>query len=327
MSDEYESLILKSLDGTITMQEREALEHWMRLSPENTRQVESMKAIWKATPSRTITSDFDTSGEWQKLKHSLDQEGASQSVVKPIWSSVYFKVAAAVSLLLMSLFIFYLNSDTTIINGPGEITTIALPDGSNITMRGKSTLRYDDDFNTTQRLISFEGEAFFDITGNPAKPFVIKTEDAVVEVIGTSFNVRAIEGEATTAVYVVTGKVKVSNDKFKQAIALVPGETGVFSKREGSLLKIADENSNALSWKSKKLSFRKTSLYKVVESVEHYFDIQIGIENEKLRDCRFTSEFDNPTLEEVMEALTVSLDLTFTKNENGTYTLSGKGCL
>jgi transmembrane sensor len=334
MSDLHDDLILKSLNGTLTAEEQKTLEEWINASSENHQQVESFRAIWKATRAETSSLDFQTTDEWQRLKNHIERQ-ADASVVKerPILSSLYFKIAASITLVAIASFAIYLSmqsSSITISGRSGAHTSVMLPDGSQVILNGTSELTYDkNNFNASERAIRFEGEAFFDIARNPEKPFRIDTRDVTVEVLGTSFNVRAIEQEINSTVYVVAGKVKVSNSEFRQEVSLLPGETGTFNQQTATLVKLGAEaeNTNALSWRDKRLVFKGTPLHQVVESMEHYFDIRIGIEGDKLRDCRFTSNFDNPTLEEVVEALTVSLDLKFDRNDNGTYTVSGKGCL
>jgi ferric-dicitrate binding protein FerR (iron transport regulator) len=333
MSEQYDDLILKSLDGTLTSEEQKTLEQWIQQSPENKQQMESFKAIWKATNSKTSVPDFSTLDEWQRLKEKTVSISSADNVERQraMWVPIYKIAAAAAVLILAAVAVRYFSNDHqdqpkyTKVEAHGVVTTVSLPDGSTVVLNKTGELIYDNRFNETERAVSFKGEAFFDIAKNPEKKFIIKTSNTAIEVLGTSFNVRAMEQETNTSVYVVTGKVKVS-DNNASMITLVPGETGTYNQSNHVLEKSLAEDGNALAWRDRKLNFKATRLHKVVTSVEQYFGVQIKLEGEKLGECRFTSSFDNPTLEEVIEAISVSLDLEFKSTGINQYTIIGKGC-
>lgn len=329
MSEQFENLILKSLQGTLTKEEHEALERWINLSPENSQQMESFKTIWKATNDKASIPDFETASEWERLKKTIDVSRGPLQKQKSLWAPV-FKVAATVALLIVGSFIIHLTlrePQFTTIESTSEIRSAMLPDGTTVVLNKGAKIVFPDNFNAEDRVVMFSGEAFFDVARNPAKPFVINTGDADVEVVGTSFNVRSVEGEPATSVYVVTGKVKVSGPGAGSDVLVIPGEMASYDRSSGLLQKTSqNETSNALAWRDRKLTFRATQLSKVIEAMEHYFNIHITPEDPGLLNCRFTSTFDDPTLEEVLEALSVSLDLKFSKQNNDTYVLSGKGC-
>jgi ferric-dicitrate binding protein FerR (iron transport regulator) len=86
---------------------------------------------------------------------------------------------------------------------------------------------------------------------------------------------------------------------------------------------VGDENET--SWRTGKLIFRKTSLTEVARTLEHYFHISITINTEALASCRFTSSFDNPSLEEVIEAISLSMNVNVLRHQE-TYIIDGEGC-
>jgi ferric-dicitrate binding protein FerR (iron transport regulator) len=88
---------------------------------------------------------------------------------------------------------------------------------------------------------------------------------------------------------------------------------------------LTSDDSNILAWKEKRLIFQKSPLNSVAKNLEAYFKIDIEIMNEDIGRCRFTGSFDQPTLEEIIEALSVSLDLTIVKKDD-TYVVDGNGC-
>ena len=85
------------------------------------------------------------------------------------------------------------------------------------------------------------------------------------------------------------------------------------------------ESQNVLAWKEKQLIFKRSSLSTVIKNLETYFRIDMEIRNEDISRCRFTGSFSEPTLEEIIEALSVSLDLNIIKKDD-IYIVDGNGC-
>jgi transmembrane sensor len=88
---------------------------------------------------------------------------------------------------------------------------------------------------------NFEGDGFFEIAKNPAKPFIIKAKEAEIKVLGTSFNVNTKKGEDRVEVLVETGKVKLTNVKDKKYRILEPGDLGKLNNNELSKKKNSDK--------------------------------------------------------------------------------------
>ena len=324
MTEPYDQLILKSLSGTATTDEQQLLTSWTEQSAENKKMLEDYRQVWELSGSKPLP-DFDSMAELKKLETKLDQGDKKTRVLSP-YRSLAFKVAASITLLIVWSFLFYqvvFKTETIVKESGAEKIQFTLPHGSVVWLNEKSKVTYVSDFNN-ERHIELSGEAFFEVTHNPDKPFVIQADKSEVKVLGTSFNVRAYENESQNEVYVVTGKVSLA-DNSEQNIVLSPGEEGILDKQNGVLSRSAETNPNHIAWKSKQLIFKKTSLTEVAETLEKYFQISITVKNPDLKKCRFTSSFNNPTLEEVIEAISIALNLNIV-HQNKKYTFDGEGC-
>ena len=324
MTEPYDQLILKSLSGTATTDEQQLLTSWTEQSAENKKMLEDYRQVWELSGSKPLP-DFDSMAELKKLETKLDQGDKKTRVLSP-YRSLAFKVAASITLLIVWSFLFYqvvFKTETIVKESGAEKIQFTLPHGSVVWLNEKSKVTYVSDFNN-ERHIELSGEAFFEVTHNPDKPFVIQADKSEVKVLGTSFNVRAYENESQNEVYVVTGKVSLA-DNSEQNIVLSPGEEGILDKQNGVLSRSAETNPNHIAWKSKQLIFKKTSLTEVAETLEKYFQISITVKNPDLKKCRFTSSFNNPTLEEVIEAISIALNLNIV-HQNKKYTFYGEGC-
>ncbi len=324
MTEFYDQLILKCLSGTATAEEQEQLAHWTEQSVENKKTLEDYRQVWKLGDSKSLP-DFDSVSELKQLETKLNQEDKKIKVLSP-YGSLVFKVAASITLLIVCSFLFYqlvFKTETIVKESGAEKIQFTLPDGSVVWLNERSKITYTSDFNS-ERHIELSGEGFFEVTRNPDKPFVIRADKSEVKVLGTSFNVRAYENESHNEVYVVTGKVSLADDS-DQSIILSPGEEGILDKQKNLLTRNAETNPNDLAWKSKQLIFKKTSLTEVAETLEKYFQISITVKNPDLQKCRFTSSFNDPTLEEVIEAISIALNLNIV-HQNKKYMFDGEGC-
>ncbi|MDQ4139688.1 MAG: DUF4974 domain-containing protein, partial [Bacteroidota bacterium] len=120
-------------------------------------------------------------------------------------------------------------------------------------------------------------------------------------------------------------KVAFARTETDDAIFLVPGQEGVIGDKTPVARKQTIQNENFRSWKTKNLTFSNTQLDQLTNELESYFNIKITIQNEALRQCRFTTSFRNPDLKEVLDILAITGNLTIT--QKGTeYFINGPGC-
>jgi transmembrane sensor len=324
MANEKDHLILRYLQNRMLPEERQAFESWCNESGENRKLVDDLQQAWLLTGSKAATPDFQSEEEWQKLAHFLLPH--REIPARALYPATYwFRIAASFLLLLAFSSILYytfFSVKEVVIQTEGNTFSAVLPDGSEVWLNSGSRIVYDRDFKN--RYIRLEGEAFFDVKRNPQKPFIISTGGANIKVLGTSFNVRAYRHEIQTKVFVVTGKVSLSRDAQSEGIVLIPGVTGILSSN-GHLSKATGEDLNQLSWKTRQLVFKKTPMAGVIKTLRSYFKKDIAVKHDELLNCRFTSTFDDPTLEEVIETLQVTFDLKI-ERQRDTYMLDGSGC-
>jgi transmembrane sensor len=330
MQEHYEHLILKLLDGTISPAEKKELDRWMEESARNKEIVERSRLLWKTSQQPSTAVNFQTEQEWEKLASSIKELPTERAIERSLSPKTYsLKVAASIVLLILCSFILYLTvfKQQTVVNESNDaITYLTLPDGSEVWLNKESKITYTDNFRGNERSVELSGEAFFQVTKDAGKPFIIHTPEAEVRVLGTSFNVKAYEADTSTGVFVVTGLVQFSGRRSDQnGLTLKPGEAAALVHGR-SLVVREKESENVLAWKERKLTFRKTHLRDVAKTLERYFNITVEVRNKELSTCRFTSAFNDPSLEEVLEALRVSLDLKIVRQPGDIYTLEGDGC-
>ncbi|GAB5410083.1 MAG: hypothetical protein BalsKO_24480 [Balneolaceae bacterium] len=313
----------KDFTKDISSSEAKELKNLLLEHEEFQDQYDQLERSWEAAGKYRLSIEYTIENSWNRFQDSVkDKSQKRVFVLHPL-----VKVAAVI-LLSVGIGWLIMNplGNKKYQTGFGEQFIVQLSDNSIITLNESSFLIVDDNFGDKERRIEFKGEAFFDIADNLRKPFIITTQNSQIEVLGTSFNVDAKDGELVK-VDVTSGKVSLHElGKNEQGIILAKGMSGIFDSSNNSFVKSEYETRNFQSWRTKTLEFNDIPMKKVIEDVSEYFDVKIDSETEAILSCNLTSSFNNPTLDEVLRVISATLDLTI--QENGQkYQLEGKGCI
>ena len=116
----------------------------------------------------------------------------------------------------------------------GERSGVTLPDGTQVKLNAESSLSYTHDFGRELRQVNLEGEAYFEVTRNEDKPFVVHTKYLDIEVLGTSFNVYSYERENVMEMALISGRIKIQTcSEPSRVVYLKPNEKALFNKESG----------------------------------------------------------------------------------------------
>ena len=191
----------------------------------------------------------------------------------------------------------------------GEHQRIILPDGTSVTLNAGSYLRYPREFITDVRRIEMNGEAFFEVTRDEEKPFLIHTKDADVKVLGTSFNVKAFDMDEQLTVSVQTGKVQV--DLPEAMMRLLPDEQFVMDKTKGEFQKRNEDARLSTVWIKGGLYFNRTPIRTVVNELVRMYNRTIEFAPGAEYDDYIYGEHDNKSLEAVLKSIQYSTDIKY----------------
>ncbi|WP_455787076.1 FecR family protein [Parabacteroides goldsteinii] len=191
----------------------------------------------------------------------------------------------------------------------GEHKRIILPDGTSVTLNAGSYLRYPREFITDVRRIEMNGEAFFEVTRDEEKPFLIHTKDADVKVLGTSFNVKAFDMDEQLTVSVQTGKVQV--DLPEAMMRLLPDEQFVMDKTKGEFQKRNEDARLSTVWIKGGLYFNRTPIRTVVNELVRMYNRTIEFAPGAEYNDYIYGEHDNKSLEAVLKSIQYSTDIKY----------------
>lgn len=154
---------------------------------------------------------------------------------------------------------------------------LLLPDGTKVWLNAASSIRYPTVFSDKERKVELNGEAYFDVAQNKSKPFIVKSGDLEVTVLGTQFNVMAYEDEVTHQTTLVEGKVLLTKDH--QRKELHPGEQGIVNDQYKDIVidKHADID-KAIAWRAGFFKFSNTDIKTLMREISRWYDVEVVYE-------------------------------------------------
>lgn len=191
----------------------------------------------------------------------------------------------------------------------GEKVKITLPDSSIVYLGSLSKISWPDRFEKGKvRSVSLEGEAFFEIKHDAARPFVIRSGKMETQVLGTSFTIYAYPRDQVFTVTVRTGKVGVtekSRGKSKLLSLLTPGMKIAYDNHSGVYKINTNHFDEADSWIKNRFVFRDEDLASMLIRLERYYNVRFELKNPALKTCRFNATFSDISIGEVLNQLKV----------------------
>lgn len=196
---------------------------------------------------------------------------------------------------------------------------IRLPDGSTVLLNDGAELTYDSrDFDHASRKVELKGEAFFDITPDPAKVFIVQSGEVQTTVLGTAFNVKALPGKNEIQVTVARGKVRVG-DNSRTYDLLTADQQLTINTATQTYLKTELKSTIATEWKNDFLILDDLTMEAVAEQLYRKFGVTIRFKNESLKNCNVTASFLNgENLDHVLEVVSTIHGFSYFYQDNGT---------
>lgn len=155
---------------------------------------------------------------------------------------------------------------------------IILPDGTKVWLNSASRIKYPESFaGLHKRAIELSGEAYFEVAHNRRQPFIVKTDNQHVEVLGTHFNINSYADEGETRTTLLEGSVKVSKKQDKdqqQSLTLIPGQQAVLT---GGILNVEKADLEAATaWKEGYFIFRDEELQSIMRKISRWYDVEVS---------------------------------------------------
>jgi transmembrane sensor len=279
---------------------------------------------------------------------------AGQQRYLPWWKSNWLKIAAMLLLTVglgagllsrkdnfdkfQSFIAPVLNNQETerieITNDSESIRLVNLPDGSSVVLKKNARISYPVAFESTKREVTMTGEAFFEVVKNPEQPFFVYSGSMVTKVKGTSFSIRANEGDDEVKLVVKTGIVEVSaldeqESKIsnKKKVILKPNEQVTFNRKSLSMTTITVKKPVLLNLpvEDQNFEYKRTPLYEVFASMEKTYGITIQVDKSAIAHCTLTAKLGDEPVSEKMDMICAVVNAKY-ETKNGVITVTSGGC-
>lgn len=306
-----DTMIIRYLDGYASTEEKQELEAWLALSVENQQEFEEVQKIWSGAQDSAALTELDVEADWQKVAGQIMP--GSKNRTRHLNTFRWRTIAAAIALLLISsLAWFYLNQNTA------TYQEFQLADGTTVWLQHGSALDYPEQFSGDQRLVTLQGQAFFQVAKNTQKPFIINLKEAQIEVLGTAFNVKTTANQ--TEVVVEHGKVKFSEKSdSSNFVLLTENEKGLLSKQK--LTAEQNRDPNYLSWKTGNFQFDGQTISAAIHSLNDYYGNQFQLAPNFESDCLLKANFNQEKTAVILDVLQKSCSVKV-QQQNGRFLIS-----
>jgi len=325
-------LLTRFVLNEVSEEERKVIELNIKTDNELKKIIQEMQLITSIKQKKTpIVKDSNT--KWLEIKKDLvglppqkqkiySFRKYSKNITKKSLRKRTFQgwkyVAAIVLMVGISYYISTIFSTTTKKNkiveyktlnvNKGERKTIVLYDGTTINLDAGSELKYPKKFSEFSREVYLKGEGFFQVAKNPHKPFHIYVNNALIEVIGTKFNIRSWEEDKNEVTVTVTeGKVSLGlNDtSLHKKVYLTKNMQSSLSYLGEISKPIIVNPSDYTKWMNNEIYFQNANLRQIITQLERWYDLKFDVAEELLNKNNLTVHINNTNLNDVLELISV----------------------
>ena len=296
--------------GECNPDEKGRVEAWKAENETNKKEFDKLTILWEQSREISQKSTVNADAAWERFKHLRDQKDRGALPAKVVsFQSNRFRIISIAAALFFILGIGFLFRMIGLKQEPAPVQVVmlkiqsttatltdTLPDGSVVTLNKNSMVEYPEAFPDSIRAIKMEGEVFYEVAKNAAKPFIISTQTGIIKVVGTSFNVKSRKG--STEVIVETGLVEVSYNR--QKVELTAGKQ--VKVNVGDSVLQAENTSERLYkyFRNRQFICDNTPLSELATILNEAYSVNIVIEKQSISNLRLTTTFSDESLENIL---------------------------
>lgn len=351
--DRIVEILTRRAAGSITDDELLELATLLANHPEAIKYEEFLDELWKSFSHQADELNIDVEFSKHLKRHQdkiqfaepsmqnvIDEQDKGQARSRNVKHRIRtaFAVAAAIIGIAFTSYLFMENDNDKVKNvhhkfefiaQKGSRKSFSLPDGTHVFLNSDSKLSFDERFeNGDTRPVVLEGEAYFDVAKDKARPFTITTHSVTIKVVGTSFNIKAYPNERKTEAALITGEIELSlnespnkvihmkaNDKVEVENNIQTHDPGdkksnkSLTVRMGNLSKVNIANREhiaEITWVEDRLVFENETLRELIPKLERWYNVRIKVTNESVLNNHYTAKITNENIVELLTAMQVA---------------------
>lgn len=273
------NLLHRFFEGSSTIEEEEQIYLWLEASESNKKVLLDERLIYD---SLILNSYSEARAEKTKIK-SLRVRNIR---IISTWAAIFLL------LIVSTFFVLNMNSEdselNTLIVPPGQRINLILSDNTNLWLNANTKFSYPAKFSKNSRTVYLDGEAYFEVSENEKKPFIVKTNQGDVVVTGTTFNVESYSENGSFNTSLFEGGVDIYKNEVKLT-SLSPNQKSILQEERLLITSITD--SDEYLWRQGLIAFKNKELEDILTTLEKYFAVDIIILNERLPQHTYTGKF------------------------------------
>lgn len=300
-----------------------------------------------------ITPALDKKAVWDNIAATISEGEEQPGLTRRFWQTTAFRWAASLVFLAGAAWLLTArqpdhqvsyqdliavveekSARQEVINNGQTTKKIRLEDGTTVHLEKGSRLSFPVHFETKRREVVLSGEAFFEVTENPAKPFYVYSNELITRVLGTSFRISALEDGKQVMVKVQTGRVSVFKqnrvdvaDPETKGLLLLPNQQAVFNRTNELLNRSLVEVPIPIIAQKPliKRQFDEVKVAEVFEELEKLFGVEIRYNEDALSDCILTTTISDDSLYDQLEVICQTIGAAY-KEIDAQIIIESKGC-
>jgi ferric-dicitrate binding protein FerR (iron transport regulator) len=326
-SDDMHALIAKFLTAQLSEAEATVLEEWKSACKENLREYNDFISLWAKSGELKMSEPIDFAQAQNSIRIKT---GLFSSRKRWIGWVIQAAAVLVLSLIFSGVYSYWNSNDSdrnlaNNLSAPvfqeikaafGTQTKIELADGTKVFLNSGSKLLFPQTFiNQKQRVVSLEGEGYFEVAKNKEQPFIVKANQLNIKVQGTKFNVDAYDDNLSVSVALVEGSVMLQDNSGKEnkdLMQLSPNQVATLDAASQTLTKtdVTDLNKYT-AWINGRIVFFGDPIQTVVKKLSKWYNVDIVISDKKLEGYKFTGTFINEPVEQVLNVLSMTSQMAY----------------
>lgn len=322
-----ESLLLRYIAGEVTQEENLLVKEWSRKDIANEELLIQLARIYYAQRTQQRIKNRDTEAAFRIVNNKIKKKGRRLFLQR-----VGVAASLIIGILGIGSFIFqysdlresFLPSMITVESNDNSRTRLVLPDGTEVCLNSGSSITYPSRYTDSERNVTLSGEAYFKVTHNKEKPFIVNAlnKKYKVKVLGTEFNMQAYRDDNVIQTTLIVGSVQVDIQGNNTKTVLLPSQKAIYSVQNNELAVVTANTDRETDWMYSRLVFKKTPMPEVLARLSRFYKVEFDVRNKIIDTYTFTGTFEDKPLYQVLDYMKISsqidYNITYQKDEKGT---------
>lgn len=319
--DINEDILIDYLKGNLSIADRNVVECWYLESKENQKILEQLYFTLFVSDRLGVMDSIDVDKSLQEFKRRLrakenaseenSVENIEESKVRKFHYSRYIAAAIFIGVLFaggltVERVMKKMAAPFIVMTNLGERAQVSLPDGTKVWLNACSMVEYKNSLFSNERNVTMNGEAYFEVKKDKDAPFIVNSNGMLTHVLGTKFNIRANKDERYVIATLLEGSILVTSSKLdEQGVKMKPDQQLKLDTKTGKCtLSDCSLTKDYIGWISGTLHFEQATLAEIALSLERYYNVHISFENDRIKQERFTCDFEtNENIHQILSIL------------------------